>query len=88
MINSKNLGDLCISRNNPNMWGIHFPNDKTQCLYVWIDALFGYYSSLEKIVGNLKQYDISSFHLIGKEIVKFHSLYLPILLKTFKNKCY
>lgn len=85
MINSGNLDNLCISRNNSNMWGIHFPNDKAQCLYVWIDALFGYYSALEKIVGDLQQYNISSFHLIGKEIVKFHSLYLPILLKLSKT---
>ena len=74
--------DLSISRATLK-WGIQLPNDPGHVLYVWIDALsnyitaLGYASSDESKFGKYWPADV---HLIGKEILWFHSVYWPAML--------
>jgi methionyl-tRNA synthetase len=76
------LEDLAVSRNTFD-WGIKVPNDPNHVIYVWIDALsnyitaLGYNSSDEK---NFQQFWPADVHLVGKEIVRFHTIYWPIML--------
>lgn len=70
---SDGIRDISISRRNTK-WGIPFPNDPEQVLYVWFDALLGY---------NSDRNDGINLHLVGKDIVKFHAVYyVGILLAT------
>ena len=62
------LKDFSISRKNLS-WGIPVPNDPSQSLYVWFDALLGYTSHLDK------DYPTINLHLLGKDILKFHAVY-------------
>ena len=79
------LKDLSISRNSFN-WGIKVPGSKNHIIYVWIDALNNYLTSLN--YPNLSKNDINfwknSFHIIGKDILKFHAIYWPALLMGAK----
>lgn len=68
------IKDISISRRNTK-WGIEFPNDPEQVLYVWFDALLGYNS--------FDCYEKINVHLVGKDIIKFHAVYyVGILLAT------
>ena len=75
------LEDLCISRTTFD-WGIPVPIDGKHVIYVWFDALSnyltaaGYLSDEEKF----KKYWPADLHLVGKEIVRFHSIIWPIIL--------
>ncbi|MDY3929522.1 MAG: methionine--tRNA ligase [Clostridia bacterium] len=77
------LQDLCVSRTSFN-WGIPVPFDEKHVIYVWIDALSNYitalgYSTDEK--GELyKKYWPADVHIIGKDILRFHTIYWPIML--------
>jgi len=77
------LQDLCVSRTSFN-WGIPVEFDKNHVVYVWIDALSNYitalgYSPDEK--GELyKKYWPADVHIIGKDILRFHTIYWPIML--------
>ncbi|KAG6514546.1 hypothetical protein ZIOFF_024909 [Zingiber officinale] len=79
------LKDFSISRSSVE-WGIPVPNDKTQTIYVWFDALLGYISALseDSEQSNLQQAVNSgwpaSLHLIGKDILRFHAVYWPAML--------
>ncbi|MAI84981.1 MAG: methionine--tRNA ligase [Rickettsiales bacterium] len=77
----KGLKDLSISRNS-FQWGINVPNSKEHIIYVWIDALTNYLTSLE--YPNEKKKFLSfwnnSIHVIGKDILKFHAIYWPAIL--------
>ncbi|WNE41221.1 MAG: Methionine--tRNA ligase [Mycoplasmataceae bacterium] len=72
------IQDLCITRNDIK-WGIPVPNDSENVIYVWFEALCNYLNSTE---GKKMFADKGSeiIHLIGKEIVRFHSLYWPVIL--------
>lgn len=71
------LKDLSISRTNFD-WGIQLPFDKKHVCYVWFDALFNYYSATqEKEKGKFWPADV---HLIGKDILWFHTVYWPAFL--------
>ncbi|RPI63930.1 MAG: methionine--tRNA ligase, partial [Planctomycetaceae bacterium] len=67
-------------------WGIPMPNDPTHSVYVWIDALSNYYTALGMPEvglpddGKFHKYWPASLHLIGKDILWFHSVYWPCLL--------
>lgn len=80
----KGLEDLCISRKKEKVsWGIELPFDKEHTTYVWLDALFNYYSALGgKDSENFKKYWPPNFQLMGKEIFRFHAIYWPIFLKS------
>ncbi|AGK95310.1 methionine--tRNA ligase [Clostridium pasteurianum] len=76
------LQDLCISRTSFN-WGIPVTFDKKHVVYVWIDALSNYITALGYGSENderYKKYWPCDVHLIGKDILRFHTIYWPIML--------
>lgn len=75
------LEDLCISRPAARLnWGIPLPFDREFVTYVWFDALVNYASiAASQPDLNLWPADV---HVIGKDIVKFHAVYWPIMLKA------
>jgi methionyl-tRNA synthetase len=76
------LQDLCISRTSFN-WGIPVTFDSKHVIYVWIDALSNYITALGYGSGNdelYKKYWPCDVHLIGKDILRFHTIYWPIML--------
>lgn len=78
------LQDLCVSRTSFK-WGIPVTFDKKHVVYVWIDALSNYITGIgfdaDGNHGDLyKKYWPADLHLIGKDIVRFHTIYWPILL--------
>ncbi len=87
MINNfinEGLRDLCVSRTSFN-WGIPVTIDEGHVIYVWIDALSNYISALgynpDGENGELyNKYWPADVHVIGKDIVRFHTIYWPIML--------
>lgn len=80
----KGLEDLCVSRTTVK-WGIPVPFDDKHVIYIWIDALSNYITALGYDVnGNhgelYKKYWPADVHIIGKDIVRFHSIYWVIML--------
>ncbi len=73
------LKDLSISRSSFN-WGVQLPFDKKHIAYVWFDALLNYYSAT-RLKGNEKYWP-ADIHLIGKDILWFHTVYWPAMLKS------
>ena len=78
------LQDLCVSRTSFS-WGIPVDFDPKHVVYVWIDALTNYITGLgydaDGNHGELyKKYWPADLHLIGKDIVRFHTIYWPIML--------
>src|SRR5699024_1120869 len=76
------LEDLAVSRTTFD-WGIKVPEDPKHVIYVWIDALTNYITALGYGTDNeekFNKYWPADVHLVGKEIVRFHSIYWPILL--------
>ena len=78
------LQDLCVSRTSFK-WGITVDFDDKHVVYVWIDALSNYITGLGYDVdGNsdelYKKYWPADLHLIGKDIIRFHTIYWPIML--------
>ena len=77
------LQDLCVTRSSFT-WGVPVPGDEKHVIYVWIDALSNYITALGYDVdeqGELfKKYWPCDVHVIGKDIVRFHTIYWPIML--------
>ncbi|MEG0164510.1 methionine--tRNA ligase [Anaerorhabdus sp.] len=78
------LQDLCVSRTSFK-WGIPVDFDPKHVVYVWIDALTNYITGLGfDLDGNhdelFKKYWPADVHLIGKDILRFHTIYWPIML--------
>ena len=77
------LQDLCISRSTFK-WGIPFPNDEKHVIYVWVDALLNYITGLGYDTENnsemFNKYWPADVHIIGKDILRFHTIYWPIML--------
>jgi methionyl-tRNA synthetase len=79
------LQDLCVSRSSFK-WGIPVPFDDGHVIYVWIDALSNYITALGYDPANEVQPELfqkfwpADAHIIGKDIVRFHSIYWPIIL--------
>lgn len=75
------LEDLCVSRTTFD-WGIPVPGDPKHVVYVWFDALTNYISALGygKDNGKFRKYWPADLHLVGKEIVRFHTVIWPIIL--------
>ncbi|KUO76808.1 MAG: methionine--tRNA ligase [Clostridia bacterium BRH_c25] len=78
------LQDLCVSRTSFD-WGVPVSFDEKHVVYVWIDALSNYITALgynpEGESGELfNKYWPADLHLIGKDIVRFHTIYWPIIL--------
>ncbi|MCI8453473.1 MAG: methionine--tRNA ligase [Lachnospiraceae bacterium] len=78
------LQDLCVSRTSFT-WGIPVDFDPKHVTYVWLDALSNYITGIgydcDKTHGeNYKKYWPADLHLIGKDIIRFHTIYWPIFL--------
>ena len=83
------LQDLCVSRTSFK-WGIPVDFDPRHVVYVWIDALSNYITGLGYDAdGNsselYKKYWPADLHLIGKDIVRFHTIYWPIMLMALNE---
>jgi len=72
--------DISISREKVK-WGITTPWDKTQTIYVWIDALINYYSATRFLAGK-KEFWPANWHLLGKEILWFHTVIWQAMLMS------
>ena len=76
------LQDLCVSRTSVK-WGIPVDFDPKHTIYVWIDALSNYITALGYDTNHdelFRKYWPADIHLVGKEIVRFHTIYWPIML--------
>lgn len=76
------LEDLSVTRTTID-WGIPVPSDPKHVVYVWIDALSNYITALGYGSDHdelFKRYWPADVHLVGKEIVRFHTIYWPIML--------
>ena len=77
------LQDLCVSRSTFK-WGIPVPFDDNHVIYVWIDALSNYITGLgydpDGSSEMYKKYWPADVHIIGKDILRFHTIYWPIML--------
>lgn len=79
------LKDLCVSRTSFD-WGIHVRRDPKHVVYVWLDALtnyitaIGYGSGDPELEAKFEKYWPADVHFVGKEIVRFHVIYWPIIL--------
>ncbi len=77
----ENIEDISVSRAKTNVeWGIEVKSDPSQVIYVWIDALSNYITALGYDVSgnfgdNFKEFWPVNYHVIGKDILKFHSIY-------------
>ena len=76
------LEDLCVSRTSFT-WGIPVTFDKDHIVYVWMDALSNYITAMGAFSdddSNFKKYWPADVHLVGKEIVRFHTIIWPAIL--------
>lgn len=75
------FNDIAISRPNVK-WGIPLPWDKAQTVYVWVDALINYVSGAGFTADpeQFKKYWPADWHVIGKDIIKFHCIIWPAIL--------
>jgi len=76
------LEDLSVSRMTFD-WGVKVPNDPKHVIYVWVDALSNYITSLGYGTDNeelFNKYWPADVHVVGKDIVRFHTIYWPIFL--------
>ena len=80
------LEDLCVSRTSFS-WGIPVDFDPGHVVYVWVDALFSYASALGYLNGAYSEflrYWPADYHIIGKEIVRFHTIIWPAFLMSME----
>ena len=77
------LEDLCVSRTSFD-WGIKVPWDPKHVVYVWFDALVNYVTAAGYLDDpeKFKKFWPADLHLVGKEIVRFHSIIWPIMLMS------
>lgn len=81
------LQDLCVSRSSFT-WGVPVTFDDKHVIYVWLDALTNYITSLgydpdnEEQSERFKEYWPADVHIIGKDILRFHTIYWPIFLMS------
>jgi methionyl-tRNA synthetase len=81
---NEGLKDLSVSRTTFK-WGIPVPGDESHVIYVWIDALTNYISALGYESENevdFKKYWPADFHIVGKDILRFHTVYWPTMLMS------
>ena len=80
------LEDLCVSRTSFT-WGIPVDFDPGHVVYVWVDALFNYCTALGFLNDKYDDYDQfwpADVHMVGKEIVRFHSIIWPAMLMSME----
>ena len=79
------LRDLSVSR-TAFSWGIPVPNDPKHVMYVWFDALTNYLSGIGHPDGPDARFWPADVHLIGKDIIWFHTIIWPALLLSAGEK--
>lgn len=83
------LEDLAVSRTSFT-WGVKVPSNPKHVVYVWIDALLNYATALgygqEDHANFDKFWNGTVFHMVGKDILRFHSIYWPIMLMMLDMK--
>lgn len=87
---NEGLEDFSISREGKK-WGIPFPDDPNHVFYVWYDALSNYITALDYAQDNPALFEkfwnnAKVIHIIGKDILKFHSIYRPAMLMAAQEK--
>ena len=88
----ENLEDISVSRSKQSVsWGIPVPNDESQVIYVWIDALSNYLTGIGYDGTDTAQFNQfwktpsgqpNAIHIIGKDILRFHAIYWPAMLMS------
>lgn len=77
------LQDLCVSRTSFD-WGVKVPFNEKHVVYVWIDALSNYITNIgydvESSNPDFNKWWPADLHLVGKDIIRFHTIYWPIIL--------
>lgn len=80
------LKDLSISRHKKRLkWGIPVPGDEEHVMYVWLDALTNYITGVgypDTESESFKKYWPAQYHVIGKDIIRFHCIYWPAFLMS------
>ncbi len=78
------LRDLSVSRHKSRLkWGIPVPDDEDHVMYVWLDALTNYITGVgypDMEAEAFKKYWPADYHVIGKDITRFHAIYWPVFL--------
>lgn len=78
------LKDLSVSRHKSRLtWGIPVPGDADHVMYVWLDALTNYITAIgypDENSADFKKFWPADFHVIGKDITRFHAIYWPAFL--------
>lgn len=79
----RGLEDISVSRQH-GKWGIDWPGDDSQKIYVWFDALVNYLTAVGYPDANSEtaKFWPADVHLVGKDIVKFHAIYWPAMLMS------
>ena len=82
-LRGQDLRDLSVSRTS-FAWGVPVPGSDGHVMYVWVDALTTYLTGIgfPKREGDFAQFWPVDLHLIGKDIVRFHAVYWPAILKS------
>jgi methionyl-tRNA synthetase len=75
----RGLDDLSVSRKDAH-WGIPWPDDNSQAIYVWFDALVNYLTVAGYPAADYTRWWPANVHLIGKDISRFHAVYWPAML--------
>ncbi|MFC1804375.1 methionine--tRNA ligase [Candidatus Omnitrophota bacterium] len=90
-LNLNELTDLCISRPKERLsWGIPVPFSPDHVVYVWFDALINYISAVGSFDAKGKyssKWWPADLHLIGKDILRQHAIYWPIMLRALDIEC-
>lgn len=84
-LENNTLTDLCVSRPRSRLsWGIEIPFSPNHVTYVWFDALINYISAIGfgSDEAKFKKYWPADLHLIGKDILRQHAIYWPIILRA------
>jgi methionyl-tRNA synthetase len=79
------LEDLCITRPKARLtWGIEYPGSKDHVIYVWFDALLNYVTGAGYLTDDKKFKELwpADFQLLGKDILRQHAVFWPIMLKA------
>lgn len=82
------LRDLSVSRHKDRLtWGIPVPNDEDHVMYVWLDALTNYLTGAgypDQSSDDFQKFWPANYHVIGKDITRFHAIYWPAFLMAAK----
>jgi methionyl-tRNA synthetase len=79
----RGLEDFSVTRETQK-WGIPYPFDETQVLYVWVEALMNYLTVAGYPAAGYEKWWPADVHVMGKDIVRFHAVYWPALLMSAK----